>query len=192
MQVRRTKGIPPGAIGGVDTALWDLKGKALGAPVCRLMGGRYHKTLQPYGTALFYHEMEWDRLTELEEETKGLLERGFKAIKMKIGFGISRDIRRITRVREIVGDDFNLMVDANQSHSLRDALKVGCALDELGVEWFEEPMAWLSLSAYRELGNRLVTPIAGGKWKPHCWGSSSPFGSERFKSSSRIRHCAVE
>jgi len=102
-------------------------------------------------------------LTALEEETQELLERGFRAIKMKIGFGISRDIRRITRVREIVGDDFPLMVDANQSYNFQAALKVGHALDELGVEWFEEPMAWLSLPAYRELGNRLATPIAGGE-----------------------------
>lgn len=163
MQVRRTKGIPPGAIGGVDTALWDLKGKILGAPVCRLMGGRFHKTIQPYGTALFYHEEDWDQLTALEEETQELLKRGFKAIKMKIGFGISRDIRRITRVREIVGDDFPLMVDANQSYNFQAALEVGRALDDLGVKWFEEPMAWLSLPAYRELGNRLKTPIAGGE-----------------------------
>ena len=163
LQVRRTKGTPPGAIGGVDTALWDLKGKALGVPVCRLMGGCFHHTLQPYGTALFYHEANWDQLTALEEETADLLQRGFRAIKMKVGFGIARDIRRMTRVREIVGNDFPLMVDANQSYDFQAALKLGHALDELGVQWFEEPMAWMSLAAYRELGNRLTTPIAGGE-----------------------------
>ena len=163
MQVRRTKGTPPGVIGAVDMALWDLKGKILNVPVHQLMGGCFHEHVQPYATAIFYHEDDWDSIAALEEEAVKLLEKGFRAIKMKVGFGIQRDIKRISKVREVLGDGFPLMVDANQSYGFLSALELGFALKELDIRWYEEPMVWTSLSAYRDLGERLNIPIAGGE-----------------------------
>lgn len=163
MQIRRLKGAPPGAVSGIDMALWDLKGRILGAPVYRLIGGRFHRRLQPYATALFYREDHPESVAALEEEARSLLESGFRAIKMKVGFGLERDIRRVSRLREVAGPEFCIMADANESYDFTSALRLGLKLRDLGVQWFEEPLPWVSLPAYKELGERLNMPIAGGE-----------------------------
>lgn len=171
MQIKKYKGTPPGAIGGIDIALWDLKGKILNIPVYKLLGGCFSKKIQPYATALFYHANEEENNLELfEKEARRLLDLNFKAIKMKVGFGIKHDIKRVNKLRGIVGEDFPIMVDANQSYDFSSALELGKVLDELGVIWFEEPLQWISIAAYRELSNRLQLLIAGGEVENNLMG----------------------
>jgi len=171
MQIKKLKGTPPGAIGGVDMALWDLKGKILNVPVYQLLGGCFIDSIQPYATALFYHSKEEKENSLLfEEEAKNLLDLNFKAIKMKVGFGIKNDLKRVRKLRELAGKDFPIMVDANQSYGFSSALELGKILDELGVVWFEEPMPWISISAYKELGRRLNLLIAGGEIETNLMG----------------------
>jgi D-galactarolactone cycloisomerase len=171
MQIKKLKGTPPGAIGGIDMALWDLKGKILNVPVYQLLGGCFINSIQPYATALFYHSnKEKENSLLFEEEAQQLLDLNFKAIKMKVGFGIKNDVKRVRKLRELAGKDFPIMVDANQSYGFSSALELGKILDELGVVWFEEPMPWISISAYKELGRRLNLLIAGGEIESNLMG----------------------
>src|SRR5207244_3749258 len=97
-------GVVMAAISGVDLALWDLRGKALGLPVFRLLGGR-RDALTPYASGGFYEEGQADEA--LAEEVLGYRERGFQSAKIKVG-GLEprRDARRVEAVRKAVGADF--------------------------------------------------------------------------------------
>jgi len=163
MNICRRKGTPTGAVGGVDIALWDLKGKILDVPIYKLFGGCFYKKLTPYATTIFYHENDLKSVATLEKDVTNIISRGFKAVKMKVGFDVDFDIKRLSKVRELLGNDFTIMVDANQSYDFMSALRFGRALHDLEIRWFEEPIPWISLSAYRELGGKLNIPIAGGE-----------------------------
>ena len=84
-------------------------------------------------------------------------------MKMKIGLGPTEDLKLVRAVREVVGKDFRLMVDANHAYTLNDALYVGRGLDELDIFWFEEPVAPEDYDGYRELKQKINTNIAGGE-----------------------------
>jgi D-galactarolactone cycloisomerase len=84
-------------------------------------------------------------------------------MKMKVGIGSKDDLKLVQAVRETIGEDFKLMVDANHAYNLNDALYVGRGLDELDVFWFEEPVAPEDYEGYRELKQKIKTNIAGGE-----------------------------
>ena len=163
MNICRRKGTPTGAIGGIDIALWDLKGKILGIPIYKLLGGCFYEKLMPYATTIFYHENNLKSVAALESDIIKLISDGFKAVKMKVGFDVDFDIKRVSKVRELVGSDFTVMVDANQSYDFMSALRLGRTLQDLKIHWYEEPIPWISFQAYRELGEKLNIPIAGGE-----------------------------
>ena len=142
-------------IAGIDLALWDLQARRAGLPLWRLLGGKsdeigvYASGLNPIGAELIVAEH---------------LARGFDAFKLKLGFGPERDAANLKRVREIIGPERRLMVDANQAWNLDTALSMAEVLDEHRPLWLEEPlrcdrpiMEWQMLSA------RTAIPLAAGE-----------------------------
>jgi D-arabinonate dehydratase/D-galactarolactone cycloisomerase len=153
-----SKGFMIEAMSGVDVALWDLLGKELGAPVYKLLGGRFRDRIEAYATALMLGEKE-----ELKGQALKFLEEGFKAMKLKIGRGLEEDVERIRAVKEVVGDDAKLMVDANCAYSVPTAIKLGRFLEREEVYWFEEPIPPENLEGYVEISRALDIPVAAGE-----------------------------
>ena len=156
-------GMTISALSGVDIALWDIIGKACNQPVHRLIGGAFRNKVQAYATGFYFKT--FDRLNEeAVEEALKYKEQGFKAIKMKIGLGNHRkDIARVEAVRKAVGDDIDIMVDANHSFTVPQAINIGRELERLGVSWFEEPISPEDLEGYVEVSRALDIATAGGE-----------------------------
>ena len=151
------------SISGIDIALWDIIGKAVNQPIHKLIGGAFRTQLQAYATGLYFKDM--NRLNEeAVEEAKGYVTQGFKAIKMKIGLGsITKDIDRVAAVRDAIGPDVQLMVDANHCFNVPQAIAIGRELQKLDIFWFEEPISPEDLDGYVEVTAKLDMAIAGGE-----------------------------
>ena len=148
----------------VDIALWDILGKKTNMPLYQLVGGKCNDRIPVYGYGMMLQKKSVDELVELfEEESKQIKSKNFKALKMKVGIGPKDDLKLVQAVREAIGKDFRLMVDANHAYNLNDALYVGRGLDELDIYWFEEPVAPEDYEGYRELKQKINTNIAGGE-----------------------------
>lgn len=156
-------GMTISAISGVDIALWDIIGKALGQPIHKLIGGTFRKKVRAYATGFYFKD--FDKLNEQAiAEAKGYVDQGFQAIKMKIGLGNHRkDISRVEAVRRAVGDDVEIMVDANHCYTVPQAINIGRELERLGVSWFEEPISPEDLDGYVEVSRALDIATAGGE-----------------------------
>lgn len=165
-----SKGMSIAAISGVDIALWDIIGKSLGKPIHKLMGGAFRTEVDCYATGLYF--IDFDRLVdEAVEEAEGYVAEGFKAIKMKIGLGnIQRDFERVKAVREAIGPNIRLMVDANHAFSVPVAIRLGRKLEELDIEWFEEPISPEDIDGYVEVARALDMAVAGGENEFTRWG----------------------
>lgn len=156
------KGIFLSALSAIDIALWDLKGKLLGQPVSTLLGGRKREVVQVYATGLYF--THGANLKErLVEEAIMYQSQGFKAIKMKVGLGLERDIDHVTSVRKALKDDVGLMIDANHAYSRREARMLIEMLDGYNIAWFEEPIRNEDYEGYAELRKLSKIPIAGGE-----------------------------
>ena len=151
------------AISGIDIALWDIIGKACSKPLHKLIGGAFRTEVQAYATGLYFYDM--DKVVEdAVEEAEDYVERGFRAIKMKIGLGsIQRDYERVAAVRKAIGPDIRLMVDANHCYSVPTAIRLGKRLEELDIEWFEEPISPEDHDGYVEVTRALDMAVAGGE-----------------------------
>ncbi|HUY31366.1 MAG TPA: mandelate racemase/muconate lactonizing enzyme family protein [Pirellulales bacterium] len=154
------------AISGIDIALWDLLGKALGQPVSRLLGGIYRDRIKPYASILF------EDPPVLREKLAEQMARGFRAIKMGWRpFGrVSRkyDEVLVRTARETVGDDVELMVDAGGSeqfwpHGVGWARETARMLGEYGVIWFEEALKPDDVEGFKELKQSSPVLIATGE-----------------------------
>jgi len=149
-------------LSGIDIALWDLKGKYFGQPVHRLLGGPMRNQVDAYATGL-YRRNAGNPEIYLSEEARRYRDEGFKAVKLKVGFGISDDVRTTRAVRTAIGSDVGLMIDANHAYDARAAIKLGRQIEELDIGWFEEPVPPEDLAGYRETKAALKIPIAGGE-----------------------------
>ncbi len=155
------------ALAGLDTALWDLKGKLKNESVCELLGGS-PKPFPVYGSSMrrdITPEDEAKRLVRLKEKY------GYKAFKVRIGnvCGHDKDIwpgrteGLIPRIRKALGNEISLLVDANSCYTPQKAIEVGQMLQEFGVEHFEEPCPYWELEWTAEVRRALEVPIAGGE-----------------------------
>lgn len=164
------KGMSISALSGIDIALWDIIGKSCGKPVHKLIGGAYRTEVQAYATGLYFIDM--DRLIEeAVEEAQGYAAEGFTAVKMKIGLGSPKlDIERVAAVRRAIGDDVRLMVDANHCFTVPQAIRLGRELEQLNVEWFEEPISPEDVDGYVEVTRALDMAVAGGENEFTRWG----------------------
>ena len=163
------KGLVITAISGVDIALWDLKGHHFKAPVHQLMGGPMRTSVQAYATGT-YRKDQGDPLDYIVEEVKGYTQEGFGAIKLKIGFGVSEDVALIRAVRDAIGPDAGLMLDANHGFDVIEAVELGNLVADLDIGWFEEPVVPDDLDSYRDVRDRQPIPVAGGECEFTRWG----------------------
>ena len=158
------KGMPIQALSGVDIALWDILSKKAKLPLYKLIGGKTNDKIPVYGYGMMLQKKSFSELIELfKDEAKKIKEKKFKAMKMKIGLGPTEDLKLVKAVRDEIGKDFKLMVDANHAYNINDAMYVGKGLDEMDIYWFEEPVAPEDYDGYKELKDNLKTNIAGGE-----------------------------
>ena len=156
------KGVVIQGLSGIDIALWDIKGKHFGVPVYRLMGGPLRTEVRAYATGL-YRRASGDPVQYLAEEAAEYVKDGFGAVKLKVGFGVEEDARVTRAVREAVGSDVALMVDANHGYDAVAAIRLGRMIEALDIGWFEEPVPPEDLSGYRDVKAAISIPIAGGE-----------------------------
>ncbi|EFH12683.1 mandelate racemase/muconate lactonizing enzyme family protein [Pseudoroseomonas cervicalis] len=147
------------AMSGLDMALWDIRGKAAGLPLYRLMGGSA-RAVPAYagGVALGYQPPE-----ELVEEARPHLEAGYRAVKLRIGDTVARDIARMEAVRQAFGPDIDILADANTAYTLADVRRVMPAMDALQMGWLEEPFPPHDTHDYRVARGYGRTPLAVGE-----------------------------
>ena len=158
------KGMPIQALSGIDIALWDILAKKAKLPLYQLLGGKTNNKIPVYGYGMMLQKKTVEELCELfKKEANQIKEKNFKAMKMKVGLGPKDDLKLVSAVREAIGDNFKLMVDANHAYNKNDALYVGRGLDEMDIYWFEEPVAPEDYDSYKELKEKLKTNIAGGE-----------------------------
>ena len=163
------KGLAIEALSAVDIALWDLKGRHLGLPVHRLLGGPLRSRVEAYATG-FYRKRGGDPFSYLVEEAHQRVGEGFGAIKLKLGFGLEDDVRLCETVRRAVGDGIRIMIDANHAYDATAAIRLGRRIEALDIAWFEEPVPPEDIGGYREVKAALAMPIAGGEAEFARWG----------------------
>lgn len=160
---------PPGALqtaaAGVDIALWDIKGKALGVPLYRLLGGKLRDRVPFYASSL------QRGLSPLKEAKRAaeFQKRGFKGYKMHSAIPGAVDhpgdttVRNVREMRAAVGSDFPLLVDVNGAYSTHHAIEVGKSLQDQSVFHFEQPVPEHDFAALAEVADALTIPIASGE-----------------------------
>ncbi|HZY15142.1 MAG TPA: mandelate racemase/muconate lactonizing enzyme family protein [Ramlibacter sp.] len=142
--ILRDRSLSLQAMACVDSALWDLLGKAVGLPLFQLWGG-YRDRLQAICIGGYYAAEGQNEEAEIARQIEKYLELGFGGCKFKVG-GRSPavDAQRTRLARKIAGDDFVLMVDANQGYTRQQAIQFCRATADLNLRWFEEPCQWLN------------------------------------------------
>ncbi len=156
------KGVPICAISGIDIALWDIKGKYFDAPVYQLMGGPLRTEVRAYATGT-YRSRTGDPMDYIAREAAGYGSEGFTGMKLKIGFNVDDDVRLIEKIRETIGTDMELMLDANHGYDSIDAIRLAKAVEHLDIRWFEEPVSPEDLDGYLAVKSATSIPMAGGE-----------------------------
>jgi L-alanine-DL-glutamate epimerase-like enolase superfamily enzyme len=147
------------AMSGIDMALWDIKGKAAGLPLCRLLGGA-PRAVPAYagGVALGYQPP-----AQLIDEAAPLVAAGYKAVKLRIGDTVRDDIARMEAVRSAFGHELAILTDANTGYRVDQVRQVMPAMDEIGIGWLEEPFPAHDHRAYAQARSYGRTPLAAGE-----------------------------
>ena len=157
------KGAVVAAISAVDIALWDIAGKVHGQPIHRLLGGAFRTRVQPYATG-FYRIAGQGEAARLADEALRHFDAGFTLMKVKLGYGVDDDLACMRAIgKAIQGKPIRLMIDTNHAYGRAEALRLGRALADFDLRWYEEPVAPEDLQGYAELRQKLPMPIAGGE-----------------------------
>ena len=153
-------GVATQALAAIDVALWDLKAKRAGLPLAKLLGA-HRDSVRTYNTSGGFLNAS---LEEVRDRATRSLEEGIGGIKIKVGLPDSaEDLRRVAGVREHIGADVPLMVDANQQWDRATALRMGRRLEEFDLVWIEEPLDAYDAEGHAQLAAALDTPIATGE-----------------------------
>lgn len=147
------------ALSGVDMALWDLRAKAVGWPLYRLLGGR-SKPIPAYAGGI---SLGYQPPAQLVDEARGLVERGYRALKLRVGDTWRADVERVEAVRKALGESIEILVDANTNYTVDDARHAMPAFDALRVGWLEEPFPPHDARSYRAAAGFGSTPLAAGE-----------------------------
>ena len=155
-----SEGIAMIAVSGLDMAAWDALAKAANMPLAVFLGGSLGTVPAYNSNGLWLNEV-----ASLGDEARELMaEGGFRGLKLRLGRArLADDIAAIEAVRAAAGEDIRLMVDFNQGLSLGDALHRCHALDEQGLYWLEEPIAYSNLAGFAQLARELKTPVQLGE-----------------------------
>jgi D-galactarolactone cycloisomerase len=154
------------AIGGIDIALWDIKGKAVGQPVFRLLGGTRTEVFT-YATGGFY--VEGMPLSAYADELAGYVANGFRAVKLKTGaLSLQDEVIRIRGVREAIGPDVLFMLDMNAPYDVAGCIRFAEAVAPYNIFWLEEPLHWyLQPADFVRLAAASPIPLAHGEREWH-------------------------
>lgn len=156
------------AISAIDIALHDILGKSLGVPVHVLLGGAFRDSVKAYATGCYYRgEGPFDdaaTLAALRDEATGYVAAGFDILKLKCGLlTVESDLKRTRAIRDAVGDEIVLLMDANHGYNATTAIRCGLGLQDLDIRWFEEPVPPEDREGYRQVRAALHMPITGGE-----------------------------
>jgi len=163
---QRRRGAPTGP--GLDMALWDAIGKALETPVCRLLGKVHRDRVEAYCTALY--RKDWpDLAAGLAEEARDWVRRGYRCLKMKIGYDPVLDENIVAAVREAIGPEILLGVDSNCAYDSGTAVGLARRLEPYHLMWWEEPLLADDLEGFDRLRRETPIPIAAGETESADW-----------------------
>nr|ADI19368.1 l-alanine-dl-glutamate epimerase and related enzymes of enolase superfamily [uncultured Chloroflexi bacterium HF0500_03M05] len=155
------RGITTRVISAIDMALWDIKGKACELPLYKMLGG-YTDRVPVYIAGGYYEDDKG--LDELAVEMKDSVLMGARAIKMKIGGApINEDVERVRVVRDTVGDEIKLMVDANCAYRYYEAIDIATKIEKYNISWFEEPVNPDDYKGYKMMAQATSIPVATGE-----------------------------
>lgn len=155
------RGIAIHAMSGIDLALWDIKGKALGMPVWRLLGGGFTRSLRPYASSLFGATP-----AETGERARRFAAQGFSAVKFgwdPMGKDARTDVALVREARAGLGPDLDLMIDAGLVYDAKTAIQRAHAFEEFNPFWFEEPLLPDDYEGYAKLSSATRLRIAAGE-----------------------------
>ncbi|MEM7508220.1 MAG: mandelate racemase/muconate lactonizing enzyme family protein [Pseudomonadota bacterium] len=161
------KGAYIDAISALDIACWDLAGQACGLPVWKLLGGRFRDRVQAYATGCYYPTDYADTtsmMAKLRAEVEGYAGAGFGLIKVKIGLlPLEQDVARIAMIREVLGPEMAIMVDANHAYNAGTAVRMAHLMAPYDIRFFEEPVVPEDRDGYRKVRAETSIPVAGGE-----------------------------
>lgn len=148
------------ALSGIDMALWDIRGKAAKMPLYELLGGS-RRRIPAYAGGI---SMGFQPAQALAQEAQGYVAQGYKAVKLRLGDTPKADIERLRKVREVLGDDIDILADANTAYTIADVRRVMPVLAEIQAGWLEEPFACNDFASYREAAKiSALVPLAAGE-----------------------------
>lgn len=154
------RGVTISAISGIDTALWDLKGKALGVPVMELLGGACRDEMPAYASG------GWANADQIGEQLLGYVEKGFNGVKMRVGVmdgTVAASAERVKAARAAIGSEIKLMADAHGTYSVPEAKQFCRAVEDENLYWFEEPISPDNPQGTAEVRAATAIPIAAGE-----------------------------
>ena len=180
-------GITSLAVAGFEIALWDIISKAANKPLVEILGG-YRECVPVYSSAAAHRSLP---VEEHIERIQGFIEKGFVGVKIKVARQNPKDdIERVRRIREAIGPDIKLMVDANSMWDVTQAITVGRRLAEFDVFWLEEPLPDYDYEGYAKVAGALQTPIATGE-KLFSYHESAEYLKRGFVSFMQTDVCRV-
>jgi len=158
-----SRGFVVEGISGIDIALWDILARSVGKPLFKFLAGAGRERVACYVSKIYFDEPE-----RMAEEARAQIARGFKAVKVQIGWPASRggdraDVRTVRAIRDAVGPDVQLMLDANGAYDVGTAVRVGRQLEEADVTFLEEPLPPDDLEGYAHLRRSVRVPLAAGE-----------------------------
>lgn len=154
------RGLTISALSGIDTALWDIKGKALNAPVVDLLGGSCREKMEAYASG------GWAKVDAIGEQLKGYTAKGFSGVKMRVGImdeTVKASVDRVKAAREALGDAIKLMTDAHGTFSVPEAKQFCRGVADCNLYWFEEPINPDNKIGTAEVRSQTHIPIAAGE-----------------------------
>ncbi|NVJ84710.1 MAG: mandelate racemase/muconate lactonizing enzyme family protein [Algoriphagus sp.] len=154
------RGLTISALSGIDTALWDIKGKALGVPVVELLGGSCREKMPAYASG------GWANAEKIGEQLLGYTEKGFSGVKMRVGVmdeSVGESIKRVKAARKALPDHIKLMTDAHGTFSVPEAKQFCRGVEDCNLYWFEEPISPDNRIGTAEVRRSTFIPIAAGE-----------------------------